>query len=73
MSVRDLPWRWVTEDGAVLIAKTFTVDPAPDVFHGAEASLIRMISGEGEHPVKGTCLTSFTGVSQKLSHKAFHY
>ena len=71
MSVKDWPWCWVTGDEAVLIAKTFTAAPAIVIFHRAGAPLIRMISGGGERVVKGTCLTSFSSIPQKLSHKDF--
>lgn len=53
----------------MLIAKTFTVNPAIVIFHTGEASLIRTISRAGESVVKGTCLTSFTGIFQKRSQK----
>lgn len=71
VSVKDWPWCWVKGDEAALIAKTFTAAPAIVIFHRAPVSLIRMISCRGEGVVKGTCLTRFSSISQKLSHKDF--
>lgn len=71
MSVKDWPRCRVTGDEAVLIAKTFTAAPAIHIFHRAGTPLIRVISGGEERVVKGTCLTSFSSIPQKLSHKDF--
>lgn len=71
MSLKDCPWCWVTWDEAVLIAKAFTAATAVAIFHTAGTPLIRVISGGGERVVKGTCLTSFSSISKKWSHKDF--
>lgn len=62
--------QWGIGREAVLIAQTFTVNPATVIFpHTGEASLIRTISHGVESVVKGTCLTSLAGIFQKWSQK----